>query len=423
MSLYTNVNRILIGDGTTTAGSVSLQTIKKGDLIILDEKGAIVDTVAKALALSRMERIRIVSAYADGQPIVSSPIQGNTVSQYAGATYQAPVEMVETIGFNGTASTGISITSGTEYRLRVRILDNHRPNGQRPTLSDVNYTAGVADTEETVAYKIACLFYQSDYGHSFMRDKVKLERVSDGTFAALTNPAAVINGSDIVVSTAHGLTGTGFIRIGGTGTGEAVYGYTVVDVNTLKLDVAYQGVTNGALAGASIGGLTTITEWGFKLTALAQNSDLNRNGNEPVDQYEWLTFVSNFTDADDLASSQYVATKTLVAGANPGKGYWKQVADAEEAAKGYLGDTSKRRFFDKRINSNVVVDAEYDQMIITHAEIMGGDFQGTYSAPLQTEIYFPNGSDQADNTPGNNKFTAITNAYFGTTLGLGLITY
>jgi len=423
MSNYNNVNRVMIGDGSNAGPITHISGIQKGDLFLVDEKNQIVDTVAKANALPRFEKVYIAQGIGAGIANLSSPIQGNTASKFEGKAFEGASEQVVILGFNGTPATGISITADTEYRLRVLIKDTHRPNGMRQTLSDVNYTAGAADDAASVAAKVAFLYGQKDYSHNYMADKVKLERVSDGTFAAFPvgADASVVNGGKTVTTAvAHGLTGTGFVRIGGTGAGEAVYGYTVVDATTLELDVEYVGATATVLA-ANIGDLTAVSEWGFKLSGLSQESFINNAPNEPLDQYEWILFDSVFSTADDLSSNQEAATFTEVSAVKPGQGFWKQVADREEAAKGYFGDTSKRRFHDKRINSVVEVGVEYGSVVITHADVHKGDFQGDYAAPLLTEIYIPSGSAQGDATPASNEFLGILNGFFSDVLGFPAI--
>ena len=427
MSNYNNVNRVLIGDGANSGAITHISGIQAGDLALIDESNNIVATNAAAAALPRFEKVTIAAGIADGIAILSSPIQGNTVSKVEAKGFVSPEEQVVTLGYNGTASTSIPAAADTEYRLRVLIKDSARPQGMRQTIGDVNYTAKDADKAK-LAYAIAALFDQKDYGDNYLSDKVKLERVANGTYAASANTAAVVNASKKVVSTSHGFGAagaTGFAKIGGNAADTPVYGYTVVDANEITLDIPYKGATNAALAAASCRFIassgTVPTEWGFKLTAIAQNSNVNRSANEPFDQYEWINFEAVFSTTDDLASGQEVATITNTVVGKPGQGYWKQVADREEAAKGYFGDTSKRRFYDKRINSSVVVGEEYDTIVITHADVQKGDFQGEYSAPLQTEIYIKNGGNQGLNS-GNNVVHCL-NGFFNTVLGFDAISF
>ena len=406
MSNYNNVNKVLIGDGANVGAITKISGIQKGDLFILNEAGTIVATNAAALALPKHERITIAAGIAAGQAILSSPIQGNTVSKYEGKAYVAPSERVVILGYNGTGSTGISVSAGEEYRLRVAVKDSNRPNGQRTTLAaDVVYPAATGATAASVAAGVACMYYQKDFGTNYAEGKVKLERVSNGSRSAFPNTAAVELGSDVVTITAHVLAVGTPIRldVAAQGVNSPVYIVSeVIDANTIKLDAPYQGAT-GTIALANSGSLATVTEWGFKLTGEAQS------GLAGVDEYEWINFNAVFSATDAEISG--AATFTELTALNPGQGYYKQVRDREEAAKGYLGDTSKRRFDDNRIASVVVEGQAYDSIVISHANVIGGDMQDTYRAPLQTEIYIPDGSDQGLNS-GNN-FLHILNGFLG----------
>jgi len=423
--MYKQVNRVLVGDGAQSGTVTHLSGIKKGDLVLIRENGTIVNTDTASAAIPKFEKVTIAAGIADGIAILSSPIQGNTVSKYEGAAYVAPTEMVLYLGYNGTASTTIATGALTEYRLRILNKDANRINGQRQTLVDVNYKSDASEGELSVLTKMANLYYAKDLGHNYFGDKVKLEIVSDGTFVASDNTLAVVKGSDkaTFATAATYDTGTAFavgdlVRIGGTTAASPVYTITAVDTLEVTLSTPYQGATE-TVAAASVGHLATPAEFGFKLTGIAQTSKVQRNANEPFDQYEWILFDAAFTDANDMSSSQYSATQTVAVKAKPGTGFWKQVADAEEAAKGYFGDSSKRRWFDQRIDSNVVAGTTYSSIVITHADVHGGNFQDNETTPLRTEIYIPYNTAQGDSTEDN--FRDVMNGYFNTVLGFTAI--
>ena len=419
MSNYNNVNRVLVGDGVNSGAIAALPLIKKGDLIVLDEKGNVVSTNVGAALLPKFEKIKIALGIADGKAILSSPIQGNTVSAFEGVAFRAPAEQVTYIGYNGTVSTGLNIAASTEYRLRILVEDDVKVHGQRQTIQDYNYVGTSGSTISDAVDAIACLYAQKDYTDAYFQDKVLVERISDGTFTALAADATVVKGSKTVTSTAHGLAAGSYIRIGAATFDGTIYKVKAVTANTITLDVPYLGAS-GVIAAASVGGVAGGTEFGFKLTGLSQEALISRNANEPYDQYEWILFNAYFSEADDR-SFESAATNTKVVGVDPGNGFWKQIAEQEEAAKGYLGDTSKRRWYDKRIDSNVKAGTEYDTLVITHADVHRGDFQGVYNAPLKTEVYIPNGSDQGLNS-GNN-FIHILNGYFNGQLGFPIVTF
>jgi hypothetical protein len=417
--MYKGVNKVLIGDGTNTG--TTLAGIKAGDLFLLNEAGTVL-TAAAAASLPKFARVTIAAGIADGIAVLSSPIQGNTVSAYVGQSYVAPAEQVAYLGFNGTASTGFAATAGTKYRLRILIKDAVRVNGQRSTFCDVNYTATATDTDYSVLTKLMNLYLAKDYGVNAFQNLVKVEKVSDdATVLASDNTVDVVKGSNkITFDTAATYdTGTLYavgdtIRLGGAGITAPVYVITEVNGLILTIDSAYQGAS-ATIAAASAVYVDTPTEFGLKLTSIAQSSKVSRAANEPLDQYEWVIFDAALTDADDRATAQYQAAYTVATKSNPGQGYWKQVAQAEEAAKGYLGDTNRTTYYARRINNKVVVNATYDSIIITHANIMGGDFQDTYRAPLQTIVYAPAASAQM--TDANDNFLAVLNNFFGTVCG------
>lgn len=424
MSNYNYVNRVLVGDGTNSGAVTALPGIQKGDLLFLDGAGNVITTNAAAAALPKFEKVKIAVGVGAGKAILSSPIQGNTAAAYEGKAYRAPVQQVAYVGYNGSAGTGITVNASTEYRLRIQILDDHRFNGQRMTLSDYNYDGGATASAAEAIDTIACYYVQTDYGHNYMGDKVLLERVSDGTRTALPAGANVTatKGSDILTTAvAHGVATPGaYIRLGSATYEGALYKITeVVDATTLKIDIPYQGETATILV-ANSGIMSAQTEYGFKLTGLTQDPMLSRNANEPWDQYEWILFNAYYSEASgDNYNS--VASYTVAAEVDPGNGFWRQVAEREEDAKGYLGDTSKRRFDDKRINSNVENGVAYDTIVITSYDIHNGDFQGKYSAPIKTEIYIPDGGDQGLNS-GNN-FLHILNGFFSSVVGFPAITF
>jgi len=395
MSNYNNVNRVLIGDGTNGAVT-NIKNIEAGDLVLLDQDFNAIPDVATAAALSKFKPVFIAAGTADGKAILSSPIHGNTVSAYEGADFAAPAELDVIVGYNGDAGTGIVVDPSTEYRLRITILDDHRTHGMRTTLMDYNYAGGPNATAEDCVATIACYYAQKEYGQNFMHDKVRLLRVSDGKQ---------------------------YIRYSGTGPRSPILKVVeVIDANTVKFDVPFNEGVNVTVPAANVGILDTQTEFGFKLNGIPQEAMLSRTPNEPWGRYEWINYKAFFGEAE-ATDFESAAQTTVVTELNPGNGYWKQVAFEEEQAKGYLGDTSKRRFDDKRIVSNVVVDEEYDVVNVIHHDIHRGDFQDTYNAPLKTTIYIPNDSAQGDDTPGNNEFLAILNAYFGTVVGFPLIQF
>jgi len=80
-----------------------------------------------------------------------------------------------------------------------------------------------------------------------------------------------------------------------------------------------------------------------------------------------------------------VITKTV---GNPGKGYWKQVRDAERRAMGYNGHVMTGAYPSVEAERKVEKDATYDYMIIEHENAyLSPDNQYTKTTPLMAELY------------------------------------
>jgi len=406
--METNVNRVLVASGANVGGGV-LPNINLGDLFIYGPNNELIDTVAKAQALSATDEISIGAALGRNKNVILNQITGTGIYQYKGRSFVAPKEKIVLIG--DPATGGINVSAGEEYRLRVYVKEDQKAHCQRMPMFDVNYPASNVATQEVVASFVACIYEQDEYGHSKIKDLVLLERVSDGTFVALTNNATVVNGSKNVTSSAHGVTvgTTVALKLGGTTANDSVYLATATGVNTFELDASYVGESGIVLAADALTA-TDAANWGFKLTGVPQESPISRAANEPSYEYEWIDFDAVFSQAEDRAV-QTVSSKIILQDVDPGQGYWKQVADREEKAKGYWGDVSKMRFDDRRINSLVQVDTEYDSIVISHRSTTKGQLQDSRTNPLKLEIYIPVAGDQGDDTPANNEFLAILNAY------------
>ena len=394
------VNSVLVSSGTNSAAT-GLPTITKGDLLIFDRKGNLIDTAAKATALGKQGTIQIAVGTGPGKFLLSSPIQGNTMSLYKGFAYAAPTEQVLSLGYDGSdTSKNFDINAGTEYRLRVNILADQLPgNGNREPYYDANYTASSSDDAADVALALQTLITATDYGHSFLKPLVSVEINVSGTPAAITPTVSVVKNSEVATfATAHSLSEGALITIAG----KLYKVNSVIDATRVVLNAPYQGATAPAAAAANISAITNV---GFELTALPQEESL-----AVYSEYEQILFDGFLSDADDLASEQYSAIKTKKTPTFAGTGYWKQVRDAEEFAKPYQGQLEKRSFDSKVIASNVDSASTYETLLINHAAIVDELIFSSASHAQQTAIYIPTGGTQGDDDTANS-FINIMNAF------------
>lgn len=85
-----------------------------------------------------------------------------------------------------------------------------------------------------------------------------------------------------------------------------------------------------------------------------------------------------------------VGAKIEKTAGNPGKGYWKQVRDAEVRNMGYKGHVFTGAYPIVEQARKVVEDAEYDYAIIENDNLyLSNDNQYIKTTPLTTEVYCP----------------------------------
>lgn len=137
---------------------------------------------------------------------------------------------------------------------------------------------------------------------------------------------------------------------------------------------------------ASVSG-STIT-----LTAMVKDDN---EGIDSINEYSVVNMEISLyvTKPGALLSNQpeavpgAVITKTV---GNPGKGYWKQVRDAEARNMGYKGHVFINTYPIVEQARKVVEDTKYDVAIIENDNLyLSNDNQYIKTTPLTTEIYVP----------------------------------
>ena len=395
MSNYTKVNRVLVGDGENSGTITSLSQVQKGDLVLLDSNSNIL-TATSAAALPQTSTVYVAMGTGPGKYIKSQGVEGVTIDSVETTQYDAPVQKAIALGYNGTDGSFV-VQAGEEYRLRIHIKDRSRPNCQRPTIHDSNYTVKAGETATDAALALQCIMLAEDKGKSQVSGKVKVEVISNGTAGTPVSSCLFTKGSREVFKVGHGLSEGVLIKV----QGKLYKVESVYSPDTFILTVPYQAASGTTSSVPT----TVINSVGIEVTGLEQE------GLKGIDEYEIINFNAVLTGADDYDPTQYQALSRVLTQMNPGQGYWKQVFDSEVGSRGYLNGTLDRISYDaKRVESNVVEGAEYGSVIMSHYNVHMADFAYRQHSPLQTEIYIPNGSEQGDASTDTN-FIAILSAY------------
>jgi hypothetical protein len=378
--MLNRVNRVLVTNVEADNTGTTIPTIINGDILILNRANAVLTGTPTITSAVDNNIIKIAQGIATGKAIVSHDIDLRNISSVRRMVYTAPAEQVTYTGYNGTSGALGSVSgafplNSTEYFLTFVMKDDQRvAASMRQSRRKFNYvSAPSGDTAQTIA---ATLVRHANRD-KFIAPYISSVLVTDGTFTALTNSAAVVNASKIVTSTAHGLSAGDFVRIGGTGTTIPVYKVaSITSSSVFVLDTPYQGAT-ATVASANIGKMTVIVSVGIQSTGLV----VAYNG---IDLYQKVSFDMG------VYSEGYVAeTVTYSTVLNYGQGFWQQVRDMEYFAQGYLGFSNRVQFPVSTIPATrAVLNNTYNVVVIEHVDVHTGDLQGAMRSPVTTVIPF-----------------------------------
>lgn len=136
----------------------------------------------------------------------------------------------------------------------------------------------------------------------------------------------------------------------------------------------------------------TVSSAVITLTAMPKDDN---EGVDSLNEYSVVTMEASLyeTIPGALLANQpkAVAGATIAKTAgNPGKGYWKQVRDAEVRNMGYKGHVFTGAYPSVEQTRKVVEGAEYDYAIIENDNLyLSNDNQYIKTTPLTTEVYCP----------------------------------
>lgn len=136
----------------------------------------------------------------------------------------------------------------------------------------------------------------------------------------------------------------------------------------------------------------TVSSAVITLTAMPKDDN---EGVDSLNEYSVVTMEASLYET--IPGALLTNQPKAVAGAtiaktvgNPGKGYWKQVRDAEVRNMGYKGHVFTGAYPSVEQTRKVVEGAEYDYAIIENDNLyLSNDNQYIKTTPLTTEVYCP----------------------------------
>ena len=357
--------------------------IQDGAIVITTPEGKVLDTTATGVTKFVIKQRVGDTLYSTGE------IDVDSVKQYIGTRHKPHLEKVVTIGFNGTTGSGTFTTNllaGQEYILTAyREEDDYmgvdRPKsaiyiqGTNPTLVSTFSSSTVGEGE--IVFGLADFVYKEFIktvtGYTTVDLPVKPEVLAEGTNGSASTTNVVSYRNDVVTKTSHGFTVGTVLRIGGSAATYPVYFVQeVIDANTYRLSVPYQGASGSV----SVYPVTTITSWGLKLTGLVrpfstglrsyQKTRFSIQKNNIYITGNICTYGINESTAIDTiglttTTTNVVAANTLIANidAFSGRGKAEQAKEEEWYYLGIQGEEKQYRLSVDREKTNrqLVADA------------------------------------------------------------------
>lgn len=420
------VPQVFIGDGVNSS-TTTIEGIASGDLFLVTIGGTLITTTAAAQALSKEDYVQIAMGIDTGKALLSMPIRGSLVKSYIGNKYDAPVQEVTYVGFNGTSGT-LPTDTDTHYRLRLVFKGANVLSTRGPWFSDSLIKTASTSSESAIAYKLVDAF-ANDYSEG--SKYVKAERVSDGTKAAVgtgtvsftftKGSKAVICNGDIDDATGGAALAVGAsLVIGASGDTDSLYIISTIDTtnDVLTLDTEYAGENatylDTELTQVSAAN-TAAASYGIKLVG-KEIDDLLPD----YDQYKMTNFEVMFAEVGVEGTTDSAAIITYTTTPFPGNGYYRQVQAAEREAQTFRGWHSKTKYYHQKPTSYVDSTVGYDSVTIEFATEEVGDLGRPRYNPLVATTYIPTGTAQSDEDTANS-FASILNGYFSTVCGFTAI--
>lgn len=361
-------------DGGTANVGTSLETIKKGDILVVDyNSGAVLTGTGNTVDTSPV--IAIAYAVEDGQPILSGPIYGQHLVAGGRNPYTAPVMTKKGFGYT-SASTGDALpveTEMTNFSVAVVYPTELRLQPNRQHRDDVT-------VRSLGGYDLAKKLFQYFNGLSDINPRLYSKQyvtptvTSDGTDANIGTAATatVVNGdATVTFSAAHGLSAGTFVYFPNSGVYKVA---SITSTTVIELDSPYMGVSETYVAD-TVQERADAASFGFTLEAIEQKRT------NPVDQYDQVNFEIGLSE--NFGVSPVTITEYV-----PGVGTGWQVRDMEIRCMGWTGGTDRRDPMRAEYPFQTKIDKNYLTAEISSIAPVRGSLEQTLDGPQSVFLAF-----------------------------------
>jgi hypothetical protein len=361
--MYNYVTSFAVGKtgGGANTGT-SLETIKKGDILIVDyNSGAVLTGTSNTITTNPV--IAIVSCKEDGVPIVSGPIYGQTLVGGGKSAYVAPAYTKKGFGYT-SASTSVGVpavaATASNYDFSIVLKTDLRLHPNKQDRLDFSVTSvGGYDLAKKAVLAINA---PSDINP-------KLDGQKHVTAIVTSNGTPGNIGTAATATVTKGITKVTFSAAHGRSVGDIIYfpnggTYKVAAVpstTVITLDMPYTGESEVYLAD-TVQVMTSVTLFGVVITA---NQIKYSN---PVDQYNQIDFEVGL-------SENWAVSPVTITTYNPGKGTGWQLRDKEIACMGWTGYTDRRDVMRAEFPFATSIALNYLTVELSYKAPVRGDLQ------------------------------------------------
>jgi len=231
-----------------------------GEIIVLDERGNIVNTAAKAKAASG---IKLMQGITGGGVYMTDLIQKNKVNSFKGFKFRQSKEQRVALGYNGTSGS-IDLVDDNSYSLIIEYDNTGSAIQNDFDFHKLVYKSPLSGTTQYMVAKALANQYAAniDYITNF---NIKVNVISDATPGTGLGGCEVIEGSKAIsYTTGTPVVGAVYSIPGKTGTPyrdelNGIYEAVSIDTvnNIVILDKEYQNMTQSGIAIGVIADTTT----------------------------------------------------------------------------------------------------------------------------------------------------------------------
>lgn len=383
--MLTRVESLIITNVEADNTGTSLPTIIKDDVLILNSTMSVLTGTPTATSAVGNDVIYLAYGIGTGNPKLTPKIPLRGIRNVKLASYVAPAEDIYTIGYDGTTGALPTPDNNQEYSMIVAYFDNYKPIQNRQIRNVWNTTTDNTATAAELAFQLAKTAGKDI--KKYQPYPVKFEVLSAGASVALTSSGTttVTNGSNVVTSATHGITGIGtIVRLGGSSTSTAVYRVqSVIDANNFVIEEFYQGASSVTAVAGTVATNTTV---GIRISGI------------PIVTELWnLEIKSNFqvslfpvTTLGNGGANTFV-TPVHTANMTYGSGYYISVRELEFATKGWNGTQNWRIFPEGTLTAfatDTVVNNTYNIITIEYVQTNEGELQDDRKDPAEIAIAF-----------------------------------